>query len=160
MAIAWFLCQYKRNMNARRPTRYCAMDDFTQAIYTDGGKWSETEVLGNYAIVKVRANDSTLATIAAADGFTRLPLKLLNETLANLTLAQRTAIANKLAEIGYTVDDLSTFGNLRDKTLAQVLKFAASRRLKPRYDSDSDTIICDGDVCSCRPIEDVDADVR
>ena len=50
--IAWYLCEYKRKIGAIRPTRYCAMDDFTKQIYPSGS-WSETEIDGNKAIVKV-----------------------------------------------------------------------------------------------------------
>ena len=56
MAIAWFICGYKLR---RANMRYCAMDDFTALINTDAGTWSESEVLGGSALVKVRANAAT-----------------------------------------------------------------------------------------------------
>jgi hypothetical protein len=40
-----------------------------------------------------------------------------------------------------------------------VLRFMATRRLKPRYDSLLDLIVLDGDEQDCRPVEDVDREV-
>ena len=51
MAIAWFLCPYKRDLRVKDPTRYCAMDDLTPEIHAIGGDWSEAEIDGNQAIV-------------------------------------------------------------------------------------------------------------
>jgi len=161
MAIAWFICSYKRDPGAHRPTRYCAMDDFTTTITEEGGTWSETEVLGGYALVKVRAEQTTLDTIAGTAGFFRIPIAKLDTQLSSLTTAQRNAIKARLEAMGYGVDELtSTLGNnLGQKTLGDVLRFAASRRLKPRYDKISDVIVCDGAVQTCRAVSSVDADV-
>ena len=160
MAIAWFICPYKRKQGAARPTRYCAMDDFTAQIFGEGGKWSETEILGNRAIVKVRASDALLNTIAAAPTFRRIPLAALDNSLSSLTVGQRTAIRNELLDAGYTLDEVNTrFPDLAVVTLRQVLRFMASRRLKPRYDQPTDSIVCDGAVQNCRAVESVDGDV-
>ena len=159
MAIAWFVTNYNRR-NGFFPTRYCAMDDFTAQIEADGGDWTETEVLGGYAIVKVRASAETLTTIAGTAGFYRIPTAALDSTLASLTNAQRTAIRNRVEAMGYTTEEITAaFPNLRNATLRQVLRFAAGRRRKPRYDAVSDAIVLDGEVQSCRSIEDVDAEV-
>jgi hypothetical protein len=138
------------------------MDEFTPQIYSQGGQWAETEVLGNYAIVKVRASDATLTTIAATEGFQRLPLTLLTESLSSLTGAQRTSIRNRLIAMGYTDTEINTAlgANIGQRTLGQVLRFAASRRLKPRYDAMQDLIVLDGPVQTCRLIEDVDNEVQ
>ncbi len=161
MPIAWFICSYKRKLNYPSPLRYCAMDDFTPQIHGEGGQWSETEVLGSYAIVKVRASDATLATIAGTAGFQRLPIALLTEPLSSLTGAQRTAIRNRILAMGYTDAEIITAlgANIGQRTLGQVLRFAASQRLQPRYDAVQDLIICDGPVQSCKPIDDVDKEV-
>lgn len=161
MSYAWFICTYKRRKNTPRPIRYCAMDDFTKQINDDGGDWAETEVLGNYAIVKVRASDATLDTIANTSGFFRLPLNFLDASLSSLTGTQRTNIKDRLLAMGYTADDVTTAlgSNLSTRTLGEVLRFAASRRLKPRYDAVSDQIVLDGEVQACKPIDDVDREV-
>lgn len=162
MPLAWFICPYKRRAGERRPTRYCAMDDYTLNIVADGGAWSETEILGDHAIVKVRAAATTLTTIAAASGFLRIPgHAALTDTLGDLTAEQRTAIRNKLQALGYTAEEIKAAlpTNWQTVTLGQVLRFAATRRLKPRHDATTDTIICDGEAQSTRPIESVDAAV-
>lgn len=165
MPVAWFICKYKR-----RPVppggwwkliRYCAMDDFTSQINADGGRWSETEILNGYAIVKVKASDTTLDTIAGTSGFQRLPKNLLTASLSDLTTAQKNAIRNKLEEIGYSLTEIKdALGNdLGSKTLADVLRFAARRRLKHRLDEATDTVIYDGPEQSVKPIDTVDESV-
>jgi hypothetical protein len=138
------------------------MDDFTAAIRADGGDWSETEVLGNHAIVKVRASETTLQTIAAATGFSRLPKDRLGDSLSDLSTAVKTAIRDKMLALGYTAQEIQQrFGNdIGSYTLRDVLKFIATRRLKPRFDSNTDTIILDGAIQPVRPLEDVDLTVR
>jgi len=157
MALAWFICPYKRmNPGKTPPTRYCAMDDFTVDIRADGGDWDETEILGDHAIVKVRAETTTLTTINAAPGFMRIPTHTdLMATLGGLTAGQRNAILNKLEALGYSNAEVVAAlpANWQAVTLGQVLRFAATRRLKPRYDSGTDTIICDG---AEQPVKSID----
>lgn len=163
--MAWFICPYKRRIYpdtpVQWPERYCAMDDFTAQIRADGGTWSEAECLGDHAVIKVRASAAILTLIAAAPGFTRIPKDLLDETLADLSNAQRTAIVNKLESLGYTAQEIrDRLGvNISSRTLRDVLRFALTRRRKPRYDASTDTIILDGPVLACKPIEALDAEV-
>lgn len=160
MAIAWFIAPYKRTSVMNMPARYCAMDDFTSQILADGGAWTETEILGDRAIVKVRANIDTLTTIAAV--FKRLPKDRLDDSLSTLTSPQRNALKNEILDQGYTLSEIQNrFGNdLSQFTLGDVLRFMTTRRLKPRYDSVSDTIILDGAEQSCRPLTEVDTQVQ
>jgi hypothetical protein len=140
------------------------MDDFTSAINADGGRWAEAEILGNHALVKVQASPATLATIGAAPGFTTIPGHVqLTDTLADLTAGQRTGIVNKLQALGYSLTEIRTVmpaGGWGSVTLGQVLKFAATRRLKPRYDSGTDSIIFDGPVQPVRPVDSLDQEVK
>jgi hypothetical protein len=165
MALAWFICGYVINP-ARPNMRYCAMNDFTEAIVADGGTWSESEILGGYAIVKVRAAAATLTTIAGTTGFQRIPNHInLNDVWSDLTTAQRTAIQNKVLAMGYTLAELQavmgdTLAKWRTKTLGQLLRFITSRRLKPRWDEIQQQIVLDGILQSCRPIAEVDAEVQ
>lgn len=161
MPIAWFLCPYKRRQSADMPTRYCAMDDFTASIFADGGNWSEAEILGGEAIVKVRASDPTLTAINAAPGFLRIPAARLDDPLSSLTGAQKSAILSKAQALGYSLAEIqSRFpNNLGTYTLGDVLRFLASRRLKPRYDVNLDEIVCDGPPQPGHPVEGVDAAV-
>lgn len=157
MPLAWFIAPYKRrNPGALPAERYCAVDDFTAQILADGGAWSETEVLGDCALVKVRASAATLTAINASAGMMRIPNHTdLNDTLGDLTAAQRNAILNKLLAMGYSQAEIDAAlpANWQAVTLRQVLRFAARRRLKPRYDQPTDAVICDGAV---QPVRDVD----
>lgn len=163
MALAWFVCPYRHVNDPAAPTRYPAIMDYDDAITADGGAWSETEVLGGYALVKVRASDSTLTTIAGAPGFTRIPRAWrLDDPLSTLTSPQRTALKAKLNALGYGDGEIiGALGglSLANVTLGQVLRFAASRRLKPRYDAAQQQIVLDGAYQACTPVAVVDAAV-
>jgi len=163
MSIGWFICPYKRGTNQGPfPTRYCAMDDFTNQINAVGGTWSETEILGNHAIVKVRATDALLTTINAAGGFTRLPKNKLDEPLSDLSPAVKTILRNKLNSLGYTLLEIQEAlgDDIGSLTMRDLLRFASRRRLKPRYDRDTDTIILDGPTQPVRSIDNVDGTVK
>jgi len=65
MTTAWYICPYKRGANTNSgdfimPVLYCTMYDYTEMIRSVGGHWVETEVLGNRAIVKVRAGEEII----------------------------------------------------------------------------------------------------
>lgn len=167
MPVSWYLCPYERITGpGGRPTRAPAIRDFAAQIGADGGDWRASECLGDAAVAKVRASQATLDAIAAAAGIVRIPPRFtdLTQTLGDLTSGERTAIRNKLLALGYTSTEISNAlgGNLsgwRTKTLRDVLRFALTRRLKPRYDAATDTIVCDGPVQATTPVEDVDAGV-
>jgi hypothetical protein len=138
------------------------MDDYTPQITADGGTWAETEVLGGYALVKVRAAQTTLNTIAGVTGFQRIPLSVLTSPLSSLTTAQRNAIRTTLGNMGFTPAEIlaaagSNAAQMGTHTLGEILRFAAQRRLKPRYDAAQDQIVLDGPSRPCRPIAEVDA---
>lgn len=160
MPVGWYIVPYKRrDITSRRPTRYPAIDDYTPQIYAAGGQWAETEVLGNRAIVKVQARQ---AVLDALDGvFKRLPKDLLNSPLSDLTNTQKKALRDELLDMGYTAAEIrDRLGNdLGAHTLRDVLRFIATRRLKPRYDVETDTIVLDGPVQICRSIDGVDVEV-
>lgn len=162
MAIGWYIVPYKRRVGAHRPIRYCAMDDYTtEIIHTYGGAWAETEILGNCAIVKVRAPTQVLNFLNTVEGFKRLPKNRLNDSLADLPAGVKTVLRNYLVDMGYTLLELQDqFGSdLGQYTLRDVLRFATRRRLKPRYDPGSDTIYVDGSSQACRSIDSVDQEV-
>jgi hypothetical protein len=159
MAIGWFICPYKRRLGERNPTRYCAMDDFTLVLRAEGGDWSETEVLGDAALVKVRASETTLAIIAGTAGFHRLLNKvLLSESLSDLTALQLNFVNTRLLALGYSQAeiDAASGGDWRTKMLKDLLQMIAKRRLRPRYDADNDLIVLDGPEQPVRPLKDVD----
>jgi hypothetical protein len=162
MAVAWFLAPYKRRDSPQGvPGRYCAMDDFTAQILADGGGWAEAECLGNMAVVKVRATAATLQTINQTAGFTGVPGSALNDPLSSLTQAQKNALRNKILSLGYTAQELqNALGtDLGAVTLGQLLRFVLTRRLRPRFDQPTGTIICDGPQDPTVAPESVDGEV-
>lgn len=88
MPIGWFIAPYKRRTDPVRVRRYCAMDDFTDQV----AAWSEVEVLGQHAIVKVSESSAVLSSIAGTAGFQRIPVARLDDPLSSLSVAQRNAI--------------------------------------------------------------------
>lgn len=159
MPLAWFVVPYKRRVGEVPPTRYCAMDDFTTLILADGGAWDETEILGDRALVKVRASTATLTTIGATAGYFAIPSRFfrLEDSFADLTAGERNQISNAITGLGYTQAELdaamgATLALWRAKTLADLLRLAATRRLRPRYDQPTDTIVCDGPAQPVKPV--------
>lgn len=160
MPIAWYLAPYKRrNPGELPPQRYCAMDDFTDQIRADGGTWDETEILGDRALVKVNASQATLTTISGTAGFFTIPQRFfaLEDTLADLTNGERNQITSAVLSLGYTQAELdaamgTTLAQWRTRTLADLLGVAATRRLKPRYDAQTDAIVIDGPPQPVKPV--------
>ena len=160
MAIAWYICPYKTFRTTPIPTKICAMNDFNVLIAADGGAWAETEVLGNRAIVKVRASAATLTAIAGTATFRRIPLAALDDPLSSLSVGQRNAIRDELLDAGYTLAEVNArFPDLATVTLGEVLRFMASRRLRHRYDAPSDTFICDGPEQPTKAVDLVNEDI-
>jgi len=154
MSLGWFVVPYKRrNPGETPPERYCAMDDFTALIRADGGDWDETEILGDKALVKVRASVGTLTTISGAAGFFTIPTKWIEmqDSLVSMTAGERNQLSNAVLGLGYTQAELDaamgdTLALWRTHVLGDLLAMASTRRLKPRYDSGTDTIVVDGSV--------------
>ncbi len=156
MAIAWFLCPYIHTDGHRAGSlRYCAMDDFTSQIHAAGGWWAETEILGDRAIVKVRASLAVLTTIAGTLGFRRLPKDRLDDSLADLPQNIKTKLRDEVLDAGYTVAQFNARfpDGLSSVTLRDLLRFLATRRLKPRYDATTESVILDGPVQVVRPVD-------
>lgn len=167
MAIAWIMCPYKRRVGDTKPTRYPAIKDFQAQIDADGGAWCETEVLGNFAIVKVRASDTLIATISSQPEF----LYLLGDTpldtlMSNLSAQERNVINTRLKTQGYPQAEIdaalgSNLNQWQQHTYRDLLNLSATRRLRARYDAPSDTIVCDGAaIAPPRSIAFVDTQVQ
>lgn len=146
MAVGWFLVPYVTEVGGiGRATRVLDIDRFTPQITAAGGSWAEIEVLGNHALVKVRRlTEDQIAPLGQI--YTRLPNLPLNTLLSELTLAQRTAIRNRVEALGYTAQEITAAlgADLGQITLRQLLRFIASRRRKPRFDQPSQTVVFDG----------------
>lgn len=159
MPIGWYIVPYKRREFGIYPTRYCAIDDYTEQIHAAGGQWTETEILGNRAIVKLRASQAILNQ--ADTLYKRIPKDRLDDSLSDLPTAAKIALRDEALDQGYTLEQIQArFPNdIGQYTLRQVLQFMATKRKKPRYDSDMDEIVLDGEDQECRSIESVDTEV-
>ena len=161
MAICWYIIPYKRQLpnSGPFPVRYCEIDDYTSEIYAAGGAWTETEILGDRAIVKLRAPDAFQTQATAL--WKRLPKDRIDDSLSDLSNAAKKKIRDEILDQGYTIQQINDrlpndFGTY---TLRQVLHFMATKRRKPRYDRDLDEIFIDGIDQPCRSIDSVDAEV-
>lgn len=153
---SWFLAPYKAGSVPH--IRYCGMDDFSSLIFADGGQWREVEILGNWCLVKVKASAGTLTTIAGT--YRRIPASKMDDPLSSLTNAQKTALRNMATDAGYTLAEIqAALGDLSTATLGDLLRFLATRRITPRFDAVSRTIIFDGPARPCRSIDDLDKEL-
>jgi hypothetical protein len=160
MALGWFVCPYSRRNPGEVPAkRYCSVDDFTALVRADGGDWDETEILGDVALVKVRASQATLDLISNAPGVFTIPQKWINmqDDLSSMTAGERNQISNAVLSLGYSQAELdlamgSSLAQWQTHVLEDLLVMASARRLKPRYDQPSDSVVCDGPV---QPVKDV-----
>lgn len=167
MALAWFICPYKRRVvEGVSLGRYCAIDDWSASIFGEGGAWSETEILGNQALVKVRASDALLNTISAEPGYLTIPRRFFNleDSFADLQVGERNQMENAARNLGYSQAEIDaamgdTITLWRQKTLDDYLALVSTRRLKPRYDTPTDTIVFDGPVQPVKPHTIVAAEV-
>ncbi len=161
--VAWFIAPYVRVTSGMRPlqgvVRACALREFQAQITADGGTWRAVEALGNLCIGKVRASAATLQAIAAVH--TRIPANRLDDPLSTLTAGQRSALRQIILNAGYTTAEVNAwFPNLANNTLGDALRFLASRRLKPRYEQATDTIVLDGPVQGPGDVDAVDGVVQ
>jgi len=165
MAVGWFLVPYRLTAERFGPlrcrARYPAVDDYTPQIQAAGGTWAESEILGDHCLVKVRSPAAVLDQLAAVSGFRRLPKDRLDDPLADLPAAAKTALRDAVLGLGYTQQEIADHlpDPIGSYTLRQVLQFLARRRISPRYDKDTDQIVFDGPEVPCRSIAWVDAAV-
>ena len=157
--VAYFLAPYKKVPNKPR-YRYCAMDDFTKEIIADGGSWDETEVLGNQAIVKVKASTTTLSNITNAEGFYRFPLVESGSKLKTIDTETKNVLKDKLTSAGYTAGSVLSSVDFSTATFRDYLGFMASKRKEPRWDDDLQDFVMDGKEMKCKSIDAVDNNVK
>ena len=161
MPIGWYIVPYNRLPDDMpMPGRYCAMKDHIQFSGQGAEVWTETEVLGNHAIVKVRAEQATLQTLNQA--FERMPVDDLLDDLDELPPSALNRLRSVLRGLGYSNQELNEAlpGNWGQYTLGEILEVAASYRLKPRYDAAADLVILDGPQQPCRSVESVDMEIQ
>lgn len=172
--IGWYLIPYVVGFRADgSPYRYVAIDALTTQIWNDNGYavndgtqgpfWAESEVLGNVAVVKVRASAATHAEIAALPGAFQFPGVNLTDPLTPLTAQQSLAITSKLESLGYTAQEIFSHlpHVLNTYELGALLAVVALRRLQPSgWDPVGQQFVLDGPVQPVVPITALDAAVQ
>lgn len=159
MPVTWFFAPYE-TVVAHLPARKCAMDDFTPQITADGGGWSEAEVLGDQAVVKLNASTATIQAVVADGRFQRIPaaIRLLDDPLSTLSAGQRSAIRDKVLALGYTAQEVTNaLGDLSTATLRDLLHLICKRRFSPRWDGQQ--FVFDGAQQVCKTPEALDSEV-
>lgn len=157
MATAWYIADLvvpTVGPRAGMPnTRDCAVLAYADLIQQDGGRWGFVEVLGGRTVCRVRASVSTLQAIALDPHCRRIPADLLADPLSSLTAGRKSAIRQELLDMGYQLSELqaSLGSDLGAVTLGQVLRFAATRRLRARWDGTS--VQWDGDALPCESVD-------
>lgn len=149
MPAAWFLAPYQRlpNRPDGAPARGCVFGPrWAQTVWTDGGQFAATEILGDNDLIKVSASAAVLTAIAGDPDILRIPVARLGDPLSTLGAAAKTAILNKLLALGYTQAEINARigGDLGAYTLGDVLRFVCQRARHTSYDAGTDTITLDG----------------
>lgn len=134
MPSAWFLMPFK--VFEQRPDRDTRALEINfdpvvlDAYRTDGGEMRQIECRGNHALIKLRAfTQDTLDKVAGLPGTTRITTKQLNETLSDLTPAQKTALRNLIVGLGYALADVqAALGpDIGNRTVREVLRYIVSQ---------------------------------
>jgi hypothetical protein len=159
--IGWFIVPYARRTMGATIARYCKVNDFNAQIVAAGGAWSESEVLGDCAIVKVRATQAGIDQLDAQPGFIRIPVERLDDPLSTLSAAKKLQIRTKLETMGYSLAEIQdALGvDLGTKTLRQLLIFMTTRRIRPRFDGPLDSYVFDGPIETCKSVDQLDTEV-
>lgn len=149
MPVGWYIVPFRKDEAYAGPllaSQDLAIIDHEAAIIASGGAFAWVRILGQRAIVKVRASTAVLQTLNGV--YKRLPKNSFNDSLADLSGPVKAALRDEALDQGYTLAEIQArFGNdLGQYTLAEVLRFMATRRRKPRYDEGTDTVIEDGDI--------------
>lgn len=148
--IAWYIVPYVRDrrIGSPQPSRHCELSLYNKQIWDAGGKWTCREILGNRAIVKIKAPAAILEMIDSK--YKRLPKDRLGDSLSDLSSGVKTALKNEILDMGYSLQEIkSKFGNavsIGQFTLRDVLKFMAKRKREFRYISETDDFVCDGKI--------------
>lgn len=161
MPIGWYIVPYKRIVPYDGPwlaERYCEIEDHRASLTSV----AYVQILGDRAIVKLRATTPVLQTLNGL--FKRLPKDTLLSPLSDLSPAVKTALRDEALDQGYTMAEITArFGtDLGAYTLGDVLRFMATRRRLPRYDSGTDVVIMDGAIViiSEQAIDEIEAAVQ
>jgi hypothetical protein len=153
MAQAWCVAPYRTTTGSRglNNRRYCALNDVLPPQQPgEVPHWSETEVLGGYAVALM---DTPSLAPVTGPGFYVFPedMLLTGRLDDHLNPGRRREVRDVLEEMGYSRAEMAS--RLGDSdlggplaTLYGVLSFAATRRVRLRYDAASDRPVPTGDI--------------
>lgn len=152
MPVAWFVAQLQPDPD--KPTRMVSATDqpkYLDAIRADGGKLGYKDILGASVVGGVQASGPTLQLMNVDPLITPFAgVNNLSDSLAQLTDPQWTAYRNKAISLGYSAAEWdAAFPLTRDNyILKDVIRFLLKRRISPRWDVPSSSVIYDGPVVS------------
>lgn len=150
MATYWWICRYVKAMGefGRPFVRVSAFESYHDDLTKEGAKWRYEEIAGNRCLVRAEMSGALAQTIALDVNCLPLPLKRLDQTLGELSLAARNTLRDIAVEMGYSLTEIRDRlgNNLASVTLGQLLRFLASRRIKPQYNADKTDVVFDGPV--------------
>ncbi len=135
MAIAWFTVPYVPAIitAGERPGRELLL----LQQHDLRAQWSEVEILGNRAIVKMEAAPTVLLAVAALPGVYRFPFRYLKEPVSSEPLAVRLLLRQEMLDQGYTNEQINgRFGRgFEGATFRDVLLFMCSLWKRPFLDN-------------------------
>lgn len=154
MPVGWYIVPLRKDEAYTGPllaSQDLAIVDHEAAIIASGGAFAWVRILGQRAIVKVRASAGVLTTLNGV--YKRFPKNAFNDSLADLSNAVKIGLRDEALDQGYTMQEITDrFGtDLGQYTLAQVMRFMASRKRMTRYDSGTGAIVEDGDIVIIEP---------
>lgn len=154
MATYWWICRYVKAMGefGRPFVRVSAFESYHDDLTKEGAKWRYEEIAGNRCLVRAEMSDALAQTIALDVNCLPLPLKRLDQTLGELSPQARSTLQDLAVEMGYSLTEIRNRlgNNVATVTLGQLLRFLASRRIKPRYSDDKTDVVFDGPVIPLR----------
>jgi len=156
MSTRWYLSPFVRDVtDITKPVRYCQINDQSGVIQKAGGViFQDIEISGNHGLVFIAAPLDVHTTLASS--FVPLPnLGLADKFGDVLNASDRTGLFDKLRMLTYSSEEITS--RLRTVDLSTVrfgeyLNFMRTRRLKPRYDKATDSIILDGPAQPTNPL--------
>lgn len=155
--LRWYLATYKRDRSTAKVVRYCAMNDDIPRIKGAGATvFQDVEVLGNYGLVAIDAPAPVHDSLSSP--YIQLPnLDFTGKLRDTLNERERREMGDILLQVGYQEVEIRERLGTRDLALDQVrfssyLNMLRTRRVKPRYDVETDTIKFDGPSRPTNPL--------
>lgn len=162
MPGGWGLAQY--TPRADKPNALvCAITNWQDTIFGDGGTYNYEQILGNYAVFVVKGvTAATLQAIVADPVIRRFPgVQFLNDSLSVLTNPQWAGYRQFALDLGYSATEWDTrFGGAGQQgnyVLRDIIAFVCQRRFGGRFDVPTQKVVLDGPVFTPATPDTIDA---